>query len=276
MNSSIINRSPLKFFLIVYGLSIPLWILETMIDVKGLPLDIPITDIVAAFTPLMAACILIYKEEGRNGITKLFKRIFDFSRITKKLWYVPVILLPLLMYILVFIIIHFTRLPFPSILHIPFSSIPVLFLFFFLGAVAEETGYMGYAIDPMQKRFGALSASILMGIPWAVWHYPSIIQQGHNATWIAWGTLGTISVRVLIVWIYNNTGKSLFACILFHTMLNVGRPLFPRDETHNPLVDYPYIHYAVFALVAVVIVILWGSKTLVRFRFSHTINKKND
>jgi uncharacterized protein len=276
MTSSTVRRSPLKFFLIVYGLSIPLWIIETMLDFKGLPLDIPITDIVAAFTPLIAACILVYKEEGRIGINKLFKRIFDFSRITKKIWYVPVILLPFLMYFLIYMIIHFAGLPLPSNFQIGFSSIPVLFIFFFLGALAEEVGYMGYAIDPMQKRFGALSASILIGIPWAVWHYPSIIQQGHNATWIAWGTLGTVAVRVLIVWIYNNTGKSLFACILFHTMLNLGRPLFPKDETHNPLVDYPYIHYTVFALVAVVIAVLWGSNTLARFRFGHTINEKQN
>lgn len=112
-----------------------------------------------------------------------------------------------------------------------------------------------------------------MGIPWAIWHYPSIIQQGHGVIWILWGTLGTIAARVMLVWIYNNTGKSLFACILFHTMLNVGSPLFPKDATHNPLVDYPYIHYAVFALVAVVIVILWGSNNLARFRFSFTQNK---
>ena len=59
-----INKSPLKFFLIVYGLSIPLWIIETFIDIKGLPLNIPITDILAAFTPLISATILIYKEEG--------------------------------------------------------------------------------------------------------------------------------------------------------------------------------------------------------------------
>jgi hypothetical protein len=276
MNSSTVKRSPLKFFLLVYGLSAPLWILETLIEVKGLPLDIPITDILAAFTPLIAASILVYKEEGRIGINKLFKRIFDFYRITKKIWWVPVIFLPFAMYLLVYIIIRFTGLPVPGQFNFPFLSVPLLVLFFFLGAVAEETGYMGYAIDPMQNRWSALSASILMGIPWAVWHYPSIIQQGHSLTWIAWGTLGTVAVRVLIVWIYNNTGKSLFACILFHTMLNLGRPLFPKNETYNPLVDYPYIHYSVFALIAVLVVLGWGSKTLTRYRAGYTVNKKQN
>lgn len=275
-NSTASNRSPLKFFLIVYGLSIPLWIIETFIDVKGLPLDIPVTDIVAAFTPLIAACLLVYKEEGRPGIKKLFRRIFDFARITKWIWYILVIFLPFIMYFLVYIVIYITRLPLPFNFQIQFSTIPVLLLFFFLGAVAEETGYMGYAIDPMQRRFNALCAGIVMGIPWAVWHYPSIIQQGHNATWIAWGTLGTVAVRVLIVWIYNNTGKSLFACILFHTMMNLGRPLFPKDESHNPLVDYPYVHYSIIAITAVIVIYLWGSKTLARFRFGFTANKKQN
>jgi uncharacterized protein len=269
------NHSPLKFFLLVYGLSIPLWIIETRIDVKGLPLDMPITDIVAAFTPLIAASILVYKEEGRIGLNNLFKRILDFSRITKKIWYVPIILLPFLMYLLIYIVIHLTGLPLPIKFHIPFLSIPFLFCLFFLGAVAEETGYMGYAIDPMQERFGALSASILIGIPWAVWHYPSIIQQGHNLTWIAWATLGTVAVRVLIVWIYNNTEKSLFACILFHTLLNVGRPLFPTDEIHNPLVDYPEVHYSIIAITAVIITLLWGSKTLARYRYSQGAQQVN-
>jgi uncharacterized protein len=260
-NSKPETHSPLKFFLLVYGLSIPLWIIETRIDFKGLPLDIPITDILAAFTPLIAASILVYKEEGLIGTNKLCKRILDFSRITKKIWYVPITLLPSL-------IIHFLGLPLPINFHIPFLSIPFLFSLFFLGAMVEETGYMGYAIDPMQERFGALSASILMGIPWAVWHYPSIIQQGHNLTWIAWATLGTVAVRVLIVWIYNNTGKSLFACILFHTLMNLGRPLFPRDGIHNPLVDYPEVHYSIIAITAGIVVFLWGTKTLARYRYA--------
>ena len=262
-NSKPENRSPLKFFLLVYGLSIPLWIIGTRIDVKGLPLDFPITDMLAAFMPLIAASILIYKEEGLISANKLFKRILDFSRITKKIWYVPIILLTFLMYLLIYIVIHFIGLPFPIKFDIPF-----LFGLFFLGAVAKETGYMGYAIDPMQERFGALLTSILIGIPWAVRHYPSIIQQGHNLTWIAWATLGTVAVRVLIVWIYNNIGNSLFACILFHTLMNLGRPLFPRDGIHNPLVDYPEIHYSIIAIAAGIVVFLWGSKTLDRYKYT--------
>ena len=80
-------------------------------------------------------------------------------------------------YFLIYIILQLARLPLPN-LQIPFKSIPFLFILFFIGAICEEVGCMGYAIEPMQKRFSALSASILIGVLWAVWHYPSIIQQG--------------------------------------------------------------------------------------------------
>jgi uncharacterized protein len=262
------KKSPLTFFLLVYGLSIPFWVIKIRVKVGWLPLNFSVTDVLAAFTPLIAACILVYKEDGWAGIKKLFSRIFDGDRINQKGWYLPIIVLPFLLYFLIYLIIHFAGLSLPNQWIIPFGSIPGLFALFFLGAVLEETGYMGYAIDPIQERFGALRASVLIGILWAVWHYPSIIQQGHDWTWIAWGTLGTVAVRVLIVWLYNNTRKSLFACILFHTMLNVGRPLFPADETHTPLVDYPAIHYSTIAFMAVLVVFLWGSKTLARYRYS--------
>ena len=265
MSHSTTKKSPLTFFLLVYGLSIPLWIIETKIDVDRLPLDFSITDILAAFTPLIAASILVHKEDGRAGVKTLFRRIFDGDRINRKVWYVSIILLPILLYFLIYVTVYFAGLPLPSRWIILFGSIPGLFALFFLGAVVEETGYMGYAIDPMQERFGALGASILMGILWAVWHYPSIIQQGHGWTWIAWGTLGTVAVRVLIVWLYNNTQKSVFACIFFHTMMNLGRPLFPADQTQNPLVDYPAVHYSVLAIIAVLVVFLWRSTTLTRY-----------
>lgn len=263
------EKSPLKFFLLVYGLSIPLWIIELIIDTKRiLSLNFSIIDIITAFIPLIVAFNLIHKEEGRNGVFKLFKRIFDFDRITKKSWYLPIIFLPLLIYFLIYISIYLFGFPLSDNLNTPFTSIPFLFFLFFIGAVCEEIGYMGYAIEPMQKKFGALGASILIGILWAVWHYPSIIQQGHNFYWIAWATLGTVAVRILIVWIFNNTGKSLFACILFHTMMNLGRPLFPNDKIHNPLVDYPYIHYPVIAVIALIVIFLWRSKTLSSLKFT--------
>jgi len=268
------NKSPLKFFLLVFALNIPLWIIETMVEVKGLPLDVPITDFIATFIPLIAACILVYKEEGTIGVKNLLKRIFDFSKIKQKIWYLPVILLMPIIYLLIYGVMQLFRLPLPVGVEIPFLNNALIFVLIFIsamvGAMGEEVGWSGYAVDAMQERWSALTTAIAIGLVWAIWHYPSMIQQGRDLRWVVWGTLGTVAMRILIVWLYNNTGKSVFVCILFHTMANIGRILFPKNQTHNPLVDYPDIHYSIIALAAMIVVFLWGSKTLARYRYRYT------
>lgn len=266
------NKSPLKFFLLVFALTIPLWIIETMVEVKGLPLDAPITDFIATFIPLIAACILVYKEEGTIGVNNLLKRIFDFSKIKQKIWYLPVIFLMPIIYLLIYGVMQLFRLPLPVGVEIPFLNNALIFVIIFIsamvGAMGEEVGWSGYAVDALQERWSALTTAITLGLVWAVWHYPSIIQQGHGLIWILWATLGTVSVRILMVWLYNNTGKSVFVCILFHSIANIGRILFPKDQSHNPLVDYPDVHYSIIAVAAVIVIFLWGSKTLARYRYT--------
>ena len=62
------NRSPVRFFLLVFGLSIPFWLIQ--------PRDWPISASVGA--PLLAALILIYREEGGGGgVRRLSSTVLD-------------------------------------------------------------------------------------------------------------------------------------------------------------------------------------------------------
>jgi membrane protease YdiL (CAAX protease family) len=55
-----------------------------------------------------------------------------------------------------------------------------------LGAgLGEELGWSGYALDPMQARWHALQAGILLGLVWAVWHWVPLVQVHRSAEWIA-------------------------------------------------------------------------------------------
>lgn len=254
------RRSALKFFILVFALSAPLWLLQTFVKKSGLPLDIPITDIIAAFIPLLVACLLVAKEGGRSAVWELLKRVFDFRRIRRKRWLWAVVLIPVAIFVGIYIALRLSGAPLPEDWHIPFAAIPFLLAFFFLGAVGEEVGYMGYAFGPMQKRWGALGAALVMGVPWAVWHYPSILAQGHDFVWILWGTLGTVAMRVLLVWLYGNTNASLFACIAMHALYNTGRVIFPQDSVSSPLVDNPAIHYVTIAIIALLVVAAWYAK----------------
>ncbi len=56
---------------------------------------------------------------------------------------------------------------------------------FFIAALAEELGWMGYVIDPMQDRWNALQAGLLLGLIGAVCHIVPLAQAGRSPAWIA-------------------------------------------------------------------------------------------
>jgi hypothetical protein len=266
-NNSTSKRSPYLFFILVYALSIPLWALNVIYPIH-LPVDnLPVTDIVATFTPLIAASILMYREEGLSGVKNLLKRTFDYRRITKKAWYVLIILLMPAIYVLTYGIMRLAVLPVPAVWSPPLLT-PLLFVAFFFAAAGEELGYTGYATDPMQARYTALTASLIIGLIHAIWHVPSAASIGYTLGLYIWGVIVLgVSFRILTVWIYNNTGKSVFAAILFHAVTNTGRSIFPGSRSAFELYDGA-IGYGLIAIVTVIVVYLWGATTLARFRYA--------
>jgi uncharacterized protein len=116
----------------------------------------------------------------------------------------------------------------------------------------------------MQDWWGALKASTVLGAVWALWHLWPYIQTGNGPAWVMWQSLGSIPLRILIVWLYNNTGKSILAGILFHAMVNVSEFSFPNYGSHYD----PFISCIIFALVAAIVVFLWGPRTFTRYRFA--------
>lgn len=260
------SKSPTAFFLWVFALTVPFWILSTIVKHDGLPDNLPVTDIGATFVPLMAAAILVFRDDGFVGVKRLVERMFDFAKIKQKLWYCPIVLLMPVLYLLTYALMRLAGLPIPQVWSIP-PQAPLIFIAFFLAAAGEELGYMGYAIDPMQERSHALTASLIMGAVHAIWHYPSMIELGQTPALIAWGTLYTIAFRVLVVWLYNNTGASVFATILFHAITNTGRSLFPGGRSSFEIGDAAF-GYSVVIISAVVVTFLWGPKTLARFRYT--------
>jgi len=149
INGESSKRSPLTFFVLVYALTIPFWVLSTIVKGKGLPDNLPVTDIGAVFAPTIAASILVHREEKLAGVKNLLKRAFDYRRIKQKIWYLPIIFLPPILYVLTYWVMRLIGLPPPAEWYNPLL-IPIVFVFFFIGAAGEELGYMGYAIDPMQ------------------------------------------------------------------------------------------------------------------------------
>jgi membrane protease YdiL (CAAX protease family) len=254
-------RSPRTFFLLVFALSIPFWLAGAMSDLQLMP-GLSVSALMA-FCPMAAALILVHREGGGARVAELLRRSFDFKRIRSKRWYIPVLFLFGAVNVAVYGLMRGLDMPLPA----PQIQVPaaaLVFLAFFVLALGEELGWSGYITGPMQKRWNALQTGLLLGLVGVLWHLPALLLMHRSPAWIAWWCLWAVAARVLIVWIYNNTGQSVFAVALFHATLNLSYMLFPVNGSHFDM----GIGGPVMALTAAIVIWVWGPSTLARWRHS--------
>ena len=250
-------RSPLLFIVLVFVLSVPFWVLGAQYRVELLP-GLPLAAIMVV-CPLVAALLLVGRESGRAGVKAHLQRSFDCRRIAKGIWYLPILLLCPAVAVLSYVVMRLLGMPVPAP-QLSWTAAVILFGMFCVSALCEESGWSGYLIDPLQERWGAALAGIVLGIVWAVWHIVPLLQAGRAWGWIAWWSLGTVSLRVLLTWLYNNTGRSVFAATLFHATNNVSWQMFPESGSHYD----PRINGLIVSAIAVLVTLRWGTRTLTR------------
>ncbi len=251
------DRSPFAFFLLVFALSLPFYLAGALIGLQLLP-GLPVSAL-ALVCPMLAALILVYRENKTAGVIQLLQRSFDYKRIKAKIWYAPILLLVPAATVLTYVLMRYLGTPVPEP-QFPLPAALAMFIAFFAGALCEELGWSGYILDPMQSRWGALQASVVLGLILAVWHCVPLIEAHRSPAWIGWWALGTVVSRVLMTWIYNNTGHSVFGAALYHTMSNLSWQLFPNHGSHWD----PRINGLVLAFAAVIVTLVWGPRTLAR------------
>ena len=250
--------------MLVFALAIPFWLVGAAAK-QGLPLrmNLPVSAL-QFICPLIAALILVYRDEKGRGVRRLLQRLVDYRRVENWVWYVPIIFLVPAIYLLSYWAMRLLGRPLPEP-DVPWLTIPLLVVVFFVAGIGEEGGWTGYAVDPMQDRWNAVTAAAVLGLVWGLFHVVPDLQAHRGLAWIAWQRgVYDVGLRVLIVWLYNSTGKAVFAAILVHDMDNVSSSLFPNDGSHYD----PAFTGTITALTAMIVTFLWGAKTLARYRYA--------
>jgi len=265
-NHTITKEFPVAFFALTFLLAVPFYILNVLayLEVLFEPEMGALYVALFTLTPIVSASILTFRKSGWDGVKKLFGRIFDFRRIERRRWYAPILLLIPLIFLLSLAVMVSAGATVPPALT-PAVALPAVFLFFFILAAGEEVGWMGYAFEPMQARGGALRASLVLGVIWAVWHLPFFVFMMPDRVILLAQLFTLVGTRVLAVWIFNNTGKSVFAAILFHAADNTALVTLPEIQAISSW--GAVLHSGLILVVAGAVTWLWGPRTLARFRF---------
>jgi membrane protease YdiL (CAAX protease family) len=89
--------------------------------------------------------------------------------------------------------------------------------------VWEEVGWRAYALRRLENVMQPWLAALIVGILWAGWHVPLFLSDWSGMTQIpfGWWALRIIATSVIMAWLYNRTGGSLWAVTVFHVGSNV-------------------------------------------------------
>jgi len=199
--------------------------------------------------------------DGRSALRELFSRM---RRVRFPLrWYAALLIPPALVLTILLLLKTFV-----SPVYAP-NRFWIGVLFGIPAGFFEEIGWMGFAFPKMREKLPALSAAVLLGLLWGLWHVPVIDYLGtatpHGHYWfpsfLAFAAAMT-AMRVLIVWLYSNT-KSVLLAQLMHTCYTGSLVVFSPPGVTAAQEVFCYALYAAALWLAVAIVaLIFDAKTL--------------
>lgn len=150
------------------------------------------------------------------------------------------------------------------------TFLPNVLIIFVAVQIWEEGGWSGYAVPNLQKRFGALRATFILGPLWALWHLPVFFVPGQifdqkvgaitMVVQMVLMIIVAILTRIIMTWVFNNTKGSILIAILLHSSLdasNSGSDFIKQLLTAHQIGGYGLASALIFPLVAAILLIVF-------------------
>ncbi|MGC8831674.1 MAG: CPBP family glutamic-type intramembrane protease [Thermoproteota archaeon] len=133
---------------------------------------------------------------------------------------------------------------------------PLILVTSFLMNMWEEIGWRGYSLPALQKKHDALVSSLIVGVFWALWHWPHFAVKDsvmavnyHNFLWF---TVFTLLYSISYTWLYNSTKGSLLIVSLYHASTNMANTiLFVEASIASSIFPFYFLTVIILILVFV-------------------------
>jgi membrane protease YdiL (CAAX protease family) len=189
--------------------------------------------------PFISGILMNFFVDGKEGLRKLLSQLLQWR--VKARWYAVAILTgPLLVAAVLFTLSIFDKAFLPGIVT---TNDKIGSLIFGIGwglvggGLLEETGWTGFAVPKLRRRYSILSTGLVVGILWGIWHFMIAFWAsnylGGVDSWImfvagflAFYLLALPAYRVLLVWVFDRTGENLPMIMLMHAFLSASTLIF--------------------------------------------------
>jgi membrane protease YdiL (CAAX protease family) len=213
--------------------------------------------------PSVTGTVLTRVVDGKVGVQALVSRMRK-TRASGKWYLAALFIFPILILSVLLILSWFVSSDYAP--HILVYGIA----FGILSGYLEEIGWTGYAFPKMNLKYGALQSALFLGAIWGLWHAPVVDFLGaaypHGAYWLPFYLSFialVMAVRVIIVWIYTNTGSVLLAQISHASSTSFLAFLGPLSVLPVQEASWYAVYAATLWMVVALIVFRYG-KRLVR------------
>jgi uncharacterized protein len=229
----LLSRHPLLcFFIIAYAGSwlVMLPYVRFASGVGLLPFSWPIPFVVSAAIapfagPFLAAFIMAGATDGKAGIGRLLLRIRRW-RVGPQWYLFAIVGIPAIAVLGVIVLPGvLASFQVPPVSWVPTYLVSFVVAFVIGGPLGEEPGWRGFALPRLQRAYGPLMGTLILGPLHVLWHLPLfwIPQWGtarDTVLDIVWYGLAGIALTVVFTWLFNNTKGSVLLATLAHTSVD--------------------------------------------------------
>lgn len=257
------------FMLVAYGFTWLFWIPEALIAQSTWNAPERMKNFLAGpfnlgpWGPLFAAIVVTFMYQGGEGVKNLLKR--GLMTRLGRWWWVALLIFPVLIggSLALSVLLGNPAPEFEALAQPIALPVALVWIFFFSGPLQEEFGWRGYAFENLRNKHDALTAAIISGLMWGLWHLPLFFvpraDDYYNRP--VWGLmLTTTLVGIILAWLYANTSGSIFATMLGHAMFNWSNWVFPALKSDSAAL----ILFGLYFIAVVYIIWQYGKKTLTK------------